>query len=109
GAPNLLGVGFHSGLADRDLAVAADAPLTALADGENGGAVPDVGWLLHGDMPVAQGCRGAFIVMQTAGGQRWRSRRPPVKRARFNTQGSFEGAWPQTCFQLPPFRCPSRV
>ena len=38
---DLFGVGFDDGLADRDLAVAADHHLAALADRQNGGAVPD--------------------------------------------------------------------
>jgi hypothetical protein len=39
---DLLGVGFHDGLADGDLSVAADDDAAALADGQDGGAVP--GW-----------------------------------------------------------------
>jgi len=38
---NFLGIGFDHGLADRDLAVAADYHLAALADRQNRGAVPD--------------------------------------------------------------------
>ena len=38
--PHLLGIGFDDGLADRDLAVAADGDQAALADGQNGRAVP---------------------------------------------------------------------
>ena len=37
---HLLGIGFDDGLADRDLAVAADGHRAALADGQDGGAVP---------------------------------------------------------------------
>ena len=37
---HFLGVGLDDGLADRDLAVAADDDRAALADGQNGGAVP---------------------------------------------------------------------
>ena len=39
-AAHLLGIGLHDGLADGDLAVAADHHAAALADGEDGGAVP---------------------------------------------------------------------
>ena len=47
-AADLLGVRFDDGLADRDLAVAADGDHTALADGEDGRAVPELGLgLLH--------------------------------------------------------------
>src|SRR5439155_26485997 len=46
---DLFGVGLDDGLADRDLAVAADHHPAALADRQNGGAVPDRrllgGWL----------------------------------------------------------------
>ncbi|KTT92317.1 hypothetical protein NS44R_14670, partial [Mammaliicoccus sciuri] len=38
---NLLGVGLDHGLADRDLPVAADHHLAALADGADRGAMPD--------------------------------------------------------------------
>ena len=37
---HLLGVGLDDGLADRDLAVAADHDAAALADGQDGRAVP---------------------------------------------------------------------
>ena len=37
---HLLGIGLDDGLADRDLAVAADDHAAALADGQDGGAVP---------------------------------------------------------------------
>ena len=40
---HLLGIGFDDGLADRDLAVAADRDQAALADGQDGGAVPEAG------------------------------------------------------------------
>ena len=39
-AAHLLGIGFDDGLPDRDLAVAANDHGAALADGEDGGAVP---------------------------------------------------------------------
>ena len=39
---HFFGIGFDDGLPDRDLAVAADHHRAALADGQNGGAVP--GW-----------------------------------------------------------------
>ena len=39
-AAHLLGIGLDDGLADGDLAVAADHHRAALADGEDGGAVP---------------------------------------------------------------------
>ena len=38
--PHLAGVGLDDGLADRDLAVAADGDEPALADGQDRGAVP---------------------------------------------------------------------
>ncbi len=38
---DLFGVGFDDGLADRDLPVASDHHLAALADRQNSGAVPD--------------------------------------------------------------------
>src|SRR4029077_19352414 len=38
---DLFGVGFDHGLADRNLAVAADHHLAALANCQNSGAVPD--------------------------------------------------------------------
>ena len=38
---HLLGIGLDDGLADRDLAVAADRDQPALADGQDGGAVPE--------------------------------------------------------------------
>ena len=41
--PDLFGVGLDHGLADGNLAVAADHDPAALADGQNGGAVPDQG------------------------------------------------------------------
>ena len=37
---HFLGIGLDDGLPDRDLAVAADGHQPALADGQNGGAVP---------------------------------------------------------------------
>jgi hypothetical protein len=40
---HLAGVGLDDGLADRHLPVAADDDAAALADGEDGGAVPEVG------------------------------------------------------------------
>src|SRR5262249_53271077 len=48
---DLLGVGLDDGLADRDLAVAADHHLAALADRQDRRAVPDrrlMGGCLHG-------------------------------------------------------------
>src|SRR6202035_4137071 len=46
---HFLGIGLDDGLADRDLAVAADRHHAALADGENGGAVPEAGLrIVHG-------------------------------------------------------------
>jgi hypothetical protein len=55
-AAHFLGVGLDDGLADRHLAIAADGDDTALADSENGRAVPDVGLSgLHSKIPcVAQ-------------------------------------------------------
>src|SRR5262249_7728916 len=38
--PHLLGVGLHDGLANPDLAVAADRYGSTFANGEDGGAVP---------------------------------------------------------------------
>ena len=40
---HFFGVGLDDGLADRDLPVAADHDASALADGQNGGAVPGTG------------------------------------------------------------------
>ena len=40
---HLAGIGLDDGLADRDLAVAADRDHAALADGQDGGAVPEAG------------------------------------------------------------------
>ena len=40
---HFLGIGLDDGLADRDLAVAADDHGAALADGQDGGAVPEMG------------------------------------------------------------------
>jgi hypothetical protein len=39
-AAHFFGIGFDNSLADRNLAVAADHHAAALADGENGRAVP---------------------------------------------------------------------
>ena len=51
---HLLGVGLDDGLADRDLAVAADRDHAALADGQDGGAVPELGLgVLHDAMARA--------------------------------------------------------
>ena len=56
---HLLGVGLDDGLADRDLAVAADDDLAALADGQDGGAVPGAG--LTGCHADADTARSAFV------------------------------------------------
>ena len=48
-AAHLLGIGLDDGLADRDLAVAADRDQPALADGQDGGAVPMAGGPVSGD------------------------------------------------------------
>jgi hypothetical protein len=46
---DLLGIGLDDGLADRDLAVAADGDHAILADGQDRGCVPEIGlWGLHG-------------------------------------------------------------
>src|SRR4030095_4796571 len=48
-AAHLGGIGLHDGLPDRDLPVAADNDASALADGENCRAVPEIrGLRLHG-------------------------------------------------------------
>src|SRR5258708_7591835 len=49
-AAHLLGIGLDDGLPDGDLAVAPDGDGPALADGQYGGAVPDIEALgLHGE------------------------------------------------------------
>src|SRR5262249_59115025 len=47
--PHLARIGLDDGLADRDLPVAADRHGAALADRQDRGAVPGVGFRLHGD------------------------------------------------------------
>src|SRR6185369_773755 len=65
-APHLPGIGFDDGLADRHLAVAADGDHAALADGQDGGAVPEFGLrLLHTQYPRRQGCKGSVAPIQT--------------------------------------------
>ena len=46
-APHLPGIGLDDGLADRDLPVAADDDAAALADGQDGGAVPETSGGVH--------------------------------------------------------------
>src|SRR5204863_9535499 len=66
---DLFGIGFDDGLADRDLAVAADHHLATLADGQNGGAVPDrrlIWGCLH-EMPSCPArFRGSETPLQSA-------------------------------------------
>src|SRR6185369_15709929 len=57
-APHLLGIALDDGLADRHLAVSADGHDAALADGQNGGAVPEFGLLcLHTQYPARRDVR----------------------------------------------------
>ena len=64
---HLLGVGLDDGLADRHLAVATDDDATALADGEDGGAVPDVRRGIHslkGSRAAGQTCKELQSALQ---------------------------------------------
>ena len=73
-AAHLLGIGLDDGLADGDLAVAADHHRTALADGEDGGAVPSgiCGDFVGGHAGTLESptCKGARRGMQTWAGCR---------------------------------------
>ncbi len=89
-AAHLAGIGLDDGLADRDLTVAADDHAAALADGQDGGAVPQVGRGglqgrgLHGaeDLSIIRWrCNRALDrTLNRPLGQEWRSAPAPDTR-----------------------------